>query len=309
MGSLASSGLPKEVGDSSPRLLRSERGIALIITLILLSVTLIMAVAFLAISRRERGSVTTSTDTATARLAADAALASAEAQIIANVLATTNSYLNNLLVSTNYINANGFDLAAGANPTNVNFDYQNDSLHTPLLPNQFVQNVANLFYLPRAPVFVPNPTNSSLPSDFRFYLDLNRNGKFEDTGSVTNLDNNGAGLGSVSPQVGDPQWIGVLERPDAPHGPNNKFLSRYAFIALPADGTLDLNYIHNQALNQNLSAADGYFRNQGVGSWEINLAAFLADLNTNEWETMSLGNTPAANWKNASLLLLRIQSK
>ena len=283
MGSLASSGLPKEVGDSSPRLLRSERGIALIITLILLSVTLIMAVAFLAISRRERGSVTTSTDTATARLAADAALASAEAQIIANVLATTNSYLNNLLVSTNYINANGFDLAAGANPTNVNFDYQNDSLHTPLLPNQFVQNVANLFYLPRAPVFVPNPTNSSLPSDFRFYLDLNRNGKFEDTGSVTNLDNNGAGLGSVSPQVGDPQWIGVLERPDAPHGPNNKFLSRYAFIALPADGTLDLNYIHNQALNQNLSAADGYFRNQGVGSWEINLAAFLADLNTNEW--------------------------
>jgi hypothetical protein len=28
---------------------------------------------------------------------------------------------------------------------------------------------------------------------------------------------------------------------------------------------------------------DGYFRNQGVGSWEINLAAFLADLNTNEW--------------------------
>ena len=30
---------------------------------------------------------------------------------------------------------------------------------------------------------------------------------------------------------------------------------------------------------------DGFFRNQGVGSWEINLAAFLADLNTNlnEW--------------------------
>ena len=43
-----------------------------------------MAVAFLAISRRERGSVTTSTDTATARLAADAALASAQAQIISS---------------------------------------------------------------------------------------------------------------------------------------------------------------------------------------------------------------------------------
>src|SRR5437879_1718595 len=30
-------------------------------------------------------------------------------------------------------------------------------------------------------------------------------------------------------------------------------------------------------------AADGFWRNQGMGSWEINLAAFLADLNTNFW--------------------------
>ena len=44
------------------------------------------------------------------------------------------------------------------------------------------QNVANLLYLPRAPVFVPNPTNSSVPADFRFYLDLNRNGQFETNG-------------------------------------------------------------------------------------------------------------------------------
>ena len=28
---------------------------------------------------------------------------------------------------------------------------------------------------------------------------------------------------------------------------------------------------------------DGFLRNQGVGSWEINLAAFLADLNNNVW--------------------------
>ena len=83
-----------------------------------------MAVAFLAISRRERGSVTTTTDTATARLAADAALANAEAQIISSALATTNPYINNLLVSTNYINRLGFDpTAATPNPTNVNYDY------------------------------------------------------------------------------------------------------------------------------------------------------------------------------------------
>src|SRR5471032_2970795 len=75
-----------------------ERGIALILTLILLSVTLVMAIAFLAISHREQGSVVTSTDTATARLAADSALANAEAQIMANVLSTTNPFNFGLLV-------------------------------------------------------------------------------------------------------------------------------------------------------------------------------------------------------------------
>ena len=53
------------------------------------------------------------------------------------------------------------------------------------------QNVANLLYLPRAPVFVPNPTNSSLPADFRFYLDLNRNGQFETNGLVSEINRQG----------------------------------------------------------------------------------------------------------------------
>jgi hypothetical protein len=269
----------------------SERGIALIITLILLSVTLIMAVAFLAISRRERGSVVTSTDAATARLAADAALANAEAQIIANVFATTNPYNYGLLVSTNYQNSYGY-VPNSQSPTNVNYDYRSDG--TALNVQDFLQNVANLYYLPRAPVFVS--TNSLGSNEFRFYLDLNRNGKFEDSGLIPETNNLGLATGNKNFQVGDPQWIGVLERPDAPHGPNNKFLSRYAFIAMPVGNELDLNYIHNQALHGNSTngtlgevnpppAGDVFFRNQGVGSWEINLAAFLADLNTNvnEW--------------------------
>ena len=33
-------------------------------------------------------------------------------------------------------------------------------------------------------------------------------------------------------------------------------------------------------------------RNQGIGSWEINLAAFLADLNTNRWHHFRLGAAP-----------------
>ena len=110
------------VPNSELRAPTSERGVALVITLILLSVTLVMAVAFLAISRRERNAVTTVTDTASARLAADAALANAEAQIVANIFATTNvaAYNFGLLVSTNYINGFGFTCpTARTRPTSI----------------------------------------------------------------------------------------------------------------------------------------------------------------------------------------------
>jgi hypothetical protein len=282
----------------------SERGIALVITLILLSVTLVMAVAFLAISRRERNSVTTETATMTARLAADSGLANAEAQILATVLQTSNAYNFGLLVSTNYINAYGFDNTLGVvTPANVNYDHLINSA-TPLTPPQFIQNVANLWFLPRAPVFAYDRNANT--NEFRFYLDLNRNGRFDANGAVPVIGQSGGyvhtdGTGESSSLVnvltnivlGDPEWIGVLERPDVPHGPNNKFLSRYAFIAMPAGNTLDLNYIHNQTLSPN-GAPDGFFRNEGVGTWEINLAAFLADLNTNRWNPPTVVN-PISN--------------
>jgi hypothetical protein len=243
----------------------SQKGVALVITLILLSVVTFMAITFLALSRRERSAVTTVTDTASARLAADAALANAEAQVIANVLSTTNPYNFSLLVSTN-----GWPL----NFTNLPGD------------------LTNLYVSPRAPVFIANPTNSSLPPDFRFYLDLNRNGRFDGNGLVPETNNLNLPTGITNFMVGDPEWIGVLERPDAPYGPNNKFVARYAFIAVPVGNTLDLNAIHNQAHRGALppanvnpgSSGDIFIRNEGVGSWEINLAAFLADLNINEWD-------------------------
>jgi hypothetical protein len=251
-----------------------------------------MAITFLALSRRERSAVTTVTDTASARLAADAALANAEAQIIANVLSATNPYNFSLLVSTNYINPAGFQKAPAStytSLTNVNYQYTNGS---PLSQADFLQNLMNLYYSPRPPVFIP--TNSAGANDFRFYLDLNRNGRDDPNGLVPNVDVTGVTNGTIS-EVGDPEWIGVLERPDAPYGPNNKFVARYAFIAVPVGNTLDLNAIHNQVFdelnansmvnpaNGNLNGKDLFFRNQGVGSWEINLAAFLADLNTNVW--------------------------
>src|SRR5208282_5175453 len=281
---------------------KSQQGVALIITVILLAVVTFMALTFLAMSRRERGAVTTTTDTASARLAADDALASAEAQIVANILATTNPYNFGLLVSTNYINSFGFVPAAGANPTNVNYDY----LHGGGALNQgeFLQNLANLYYSPRPPVFIP--TNTTGPLDFRFYLDLNRNGRDEPNGLVLDTNSLGQPTGNTFPNmVGDPEWIGVLQHPDQPYGPNNLFVARYAFIAVPIGNALDLNSIYNDAvgIKQNVSMTGGideFLRNQGVGSWEINLAAFLADLNTNQWGLIvgSGANPPAgsATW-------------
>jgi hypothetical protein len=284
-----------------------------VITLIMLSVTLVMALAFLALARRERGSVTTTTDSTTARLAADTALACAQAQLAANILSgftglgSSNAYNLHLFVSTNYINPYGFTPNNG-NPTNVNYYYAANSVAN------WNQNIANLWFLPRVPVFVytntasPSPPAGTSVYDFRYYLDLNENGAFEPNGwqpvvsdnpNYPYYDTNKQPLAAtdVKPPnilsnffVGDPEWVGVLEHPDAPHGPNNHFISRYAFIAVPAGNALDVNSIHNQVhdtlpLFQG-GAGDGFLRNQGVGSWELNLAAFLADLNTNVWSPL-----------------------
>jgi len=260
---------------------------ALVVTLILLSVTLVMAVAFLAISRRERNAVSTTTDTTTAQLATDEALAQAENRIAATIQMTTNSFVSPLIVSTNYINNLGFT-PGSANPTNVNYNYLINNGGPLANVTEFDQNIANLFYSPRPPVYSSNLLYNTY--DLQFYLDLNRNGRYDTNGWVTNVDNNLNGLGTVSLQVGDPEWIGVLEHPDAPHGPNNPFVARYCFIAVPAN-SLDLNHIDNQVLNTSLSLNDGYFRDQGVGPWEMNLAAFLADLNSDIWDPpISTGN-------------------
>ena len=304
-----------ETGGTFKRRHRRNEGIALIITLIMLAITLVMALAFLALAKHERASVTTNTDTLVAKQAADSALAQAEGQIVANILSSlmyatnavpyTNGYSSNaynlhLIVSTNYINPYGF-VSGIASPTNVNYTYANGAF---LNSFDLVQNIANLWYLPRVPVFVQ--TNAQIPAfDFRFYLDLNENGQFDPNGLQPVVSDNPAlpyyAYDNTLKQwvqslynppnvlsnfmVGDPEWVGMLAHPDAPHGPDNQFISRYAFIAVPAGNALDINYIHNQANNGTVATSvnDYYRRNQGVGSWELNLAAFLADLNTNNY--------------------------
>ena len=101
----------------------SQRGVALITSLIMLSVVVLMAVTFLAVSRRERASVAVTQDQTVAKLMSDAALARAQAQIITRVLATTNLFNYDFLVSTNFISPAGFRPGL-SRLTNVSYVYR-----------------------------------------------------------------------------------------------------------------------------------------------------------------------------------------
>jgi len=194
----------------------AERGVALVVTLILLSVITFMAVAFLVMSRSEKGSVTTTTDMTTARLAAESARERAIAETLAFIQAWTNEQNFGLLVSTNYISSAGF-LPNNFSFTNVAYNYGNG---TPLNANDALRNLTNLFYSPRAPVWITNRVFHS--NEFAFYLDVNRNNRYDTNGlvPVMNPTNgfynlSGGWISSIIPgntmsnfMVGDPEWLG-----------------------------------------------------------------------------------------------------
>ncbi len=281
----------------------TERGVALVITLVMLSVVTFMAITFLAVSRRERAAVTVVEDLSRARHMAESAVARVQAEMLARVMASSNLLHYDFLVSTNFINPRGFDPALPASPadrrnaTNVNYDYVVGGAPGSVAANNdyWVRNIAYLQFDPRPPVFVRTNDNPASPLEFRFYLDLNRNGRFESNGPSPVLDAFGRWVNPAGQPwrngepvlsnyfVGDPEWIGVLRNPASPHSPTNRFIGRMAYLVQPAGKSLDLNFIGNHALRPGDTTLqnDGYYRNQGAGSWELNLAAFLRDLNTN----------------------------
>jgi hypothetical protein len=274
-------------------------GVALIITLILLAVITFMAVTFLVISTSERKAVSVTTDQSVSRLAADSAYERAIAEIMARIFANSNNlFIGDFTVSTNYINTNGF-VPGNSYPTNVNYDFVAIT-RGPLTVQQQQQNIANLLFNPRVPVIMTNPIAHT--SEFRFYLDENRNGVFDATGLV--IETNSFGFRVTNSVVGDPQWIGLLERPGFPHSSSNYFMARIAWVVIPSSKTLDINYIHNDASWRQLGingrnmqpGYDGFRRDMGAGTHEINLAALLNDLNTNLWP--SLPNSTGYNYVN-----------
>ncbi len=284
-----------------------RRGIALVITLLMLSVVTITAVAFLAVSRRERASVATFAEQIDARYIAEAGLKHAQGRISGRMAAVTNRLAHGgFMVSTNYLNPyfrfgqSFIDTRNFRALTNVSYYRTNG---TPLFDlssdngrQAYARMLGNLYYDPRPPVFVQTNRNPQSPLDFRFYLDLNRNGQFETNGLQWARDENGRtnGLG-VEWLWGDPEWIGLLQHPDVPHSGTNHFVGRFAYVVVPTAQALDLNFIGNDAKRRNLGSPlplvqarppllqSGFMRNQGVGSWELNPAGLLAGLNTNIW--------------------------
>jgi hypothetical protein len=268
----------QELGAPS-RFRTGQRGVALVVTLILLVVITTLAVAFLALSHRETISVSGSGSTLVTEYAVDAALEHAKAQSLAQIAA------RNTLTSPPFV---------------TNYDVMGPDMmvSVPVDTNRAPWNGKGsdgMFINPSPPVFVWTNKAINNPSavEDRSWLDLNRNLQLEQTGYVPDVDDSGApirdanGIPIVRWRVGDPQWIGLLRDPTRPHGPDNPFIARYAFLILPAGRSLDINWIHNEAIYP--SQFDGYFRNQGVGPWEMNLAAFLADVNPNYWNSDNYG--------------------
>lgn len=266
-----------------------HRGVALIITLIMLSVITIMAVAFLSLSRRERFAVQGAMEQTDAHLAAEAAQQRALSEIVALIKANTNWLAADLLVSRNLINPAGF-LPGISHPTNVNYDFVNGG--GPLDQDNLLQNITNLWIDARLPVFI-NTNKAGVPPgplDFRFYVDLNRNGRFETNGFFIPFGENRQNIPNANPEfhVGDPEWLALFERPTLNHSSSNRAFGRYAYLVQPIGKALDLNFIHNDGrrfmdTNTANNFDSGFHRNQGFGTWEINLAAFLATINTNLW--------------------------
>lgn len=86
-----------------------EQGVALVVTLIMLAVVTFLAVAYLAMSRREQSSIYTSSEQNRAQLMAESAFNHLKGKVIANILTYTNLGNYDLLVSTNFNNPHRAD--------------------------------------------------------------------------------------------------------------------------------------------------------------------------------------------------------
>ncbi|HEY1171276.1 MAG TPA: hypothetical protein VGH19_07920 [Verrucomicrobiae bacterium] len=262
---------------------RQQSAVALVTTLIMLSLITFTAVVFLAVTMREKDNVIVSEDMMDAKTLAGVALAEAQTELVARMLATTNPYLYDLIVSETTV------------------PYRLDTANP--VPESNVTNfISQLIYDARPPVYVrTNLADSTQPWQHRFWLDFNRNGFFEPTGWLAETNEFGSATGTTNYYVGDPQWKGIFQFSMPTnfggerrlHSSSNKFVGRIAWMIVPYGKSLDLNYLHNEAkkITPVTSFSSSFRRNQGVGSHELNLAAMLANINSNVWAAPNVWTT------------------
>jgi hypothetical protein len=315
--------LHSQTGLTATNRRRRTDSVALVITLLMLSIITFLAIAFLAMSRRNQSSVSASLDVTTAQAMSAAAQARAQAEIMAQIMAHGDPYYYDYMVSRDYISTVGFDNAEKSvyDANNVNYDYFSNAsgVYLPFNnasdPVGWVQNIANLYYDPRPPVFVV--TNPAYPNnyDFRFWVDINRNGRFETNGYQPTLVNIASRpgtenivLGPSADLKGEPEWIGMLRNSLFHHSSTNQFIGRYAYLVLPIGKSLDFNYVHNflkgslapgeMGMLTNTSVFgrenDGFARDQGIGSWELNLAGLLDNVSPWAYESNNSSYGPYA---------------
>jgi hypothetical protein len=280
--------------------IRNSSGIALVITLLMLSAITFLAVAFLVLTRTQRDSASVTLDVTTAKEMSATAVARAQSVITARMMAHGNLFNFDYMTSQNFFSPGGF---VPGSTTTVNYDYYTNG--NPMSPTvnggvDWAQNIANGFLDPSPPVFIRTNANPAAPADRRFYIDLNHNGRFETNGLLPYIQDNGVPLviGNVNVSNfynGEPEWIGVLQYPNLPHSATNHYIGRYAFVVLPIGKMLDYNFIHNYskyllggfptvmppAASGTGNTLDGFARDQGVGPWELNLAGLLWGVDSN----------------------------
>lgn len=268
---------------------RTQSGVALVITLIMLSVITLIAVAFLLLSQRERASVASTMVATDAELMANSGLEASKAYILGQMAA----FLSNPTNRT-FTNAQGHWIPRLLLGPDLIVSVVGDGSTNYAQTTADYQALTNLLIDPSAPVFV---SRAGVLQSVH-YLDLNRNTNFDETGYVLARDSSGKQITGVTNFViGDPQWIAMPFRPNEPYSSSNRFIGRYAYIIIPVGRSSSIDSIHN-------AAASGLFsRNQGHGSWEINLAALLTDLNTNFWRNYDYNTIAGEGFLDATNIL------
>ena len=200
-----------------------KRGAVLVVTLIMLSMITFLVVAFVGFSRLEYSTV----ESGMGRFETSGYLELAELKSQEEVVGLLEKNENHGALVTQNIDGLGVQKIEQFGRT------PEEALAALMSFSTNQQSKA------RPPVFVDR-NGDGIQEDLSFYLNLN-NATNSDGGHFQPTYTNDFGRSFA----GDPHWIGILEDENFPHGPQNRYLGRYASLTVPASKALSIRYNHN----------------------------------------------------------------